>query len=179
MDFVSAQLQDGHLFRILTVLDQFTRECVALSADTSMSGAKVAFVLSQATVERRATPDSITMENGSEFNSKALDGWAVPRSVQLDFIRPCRPVENGYIESLNGRLRDDCLNIELVFSLADARQKLAAWREDYNHQRFPAETPTAFAQLHHAKPVEGRQKPSSFAPSPIHMAGPRSKSRVR
>jgi putative transposase len=149
MDFVSARLTNGRLFRILTVVDQFTRECVALKAGVSMSGSQVAAVLDQARQEREATPVSITVDNGSEFSSKSLDTWAVTNGVVLAFIRPGRPVENGFIESFNGRLRDEFLNVELLFSLADAQSKLAQWREDFNHARphsaLADRTPEEFA----------------------------------
>jgi len=80
-------------------------------------------------------PESITVDNGSEFCSRVLDAWAYENGVRLDFIRPGRPVENGFIESFNGKLRDECLNTELFFSLADAREKLEKWRRDYNQSR--------------------------------------------
>lgn len=102
MDFVSDKLADGRSFRILTVVDQFTRECVALEADRSMTGRKVAEVLEGARVERGALPETITVDNGSEFSGRALEAWAMANEVQLCFIRPGRPVENGFIESFNG-----------------------------------------------------------------------------
>jgi putative transposase len=134
MDFVSERLYDGRWFRVLTVVDQFTRECLLLLADSSLTGQKVALALSQVIAEREA-PESITVDNGTEFASKAMDAWAYQYRVQLDFIRPGRPVENGYIESFNGRLRDECLNVHVFFALADVREKLELWREDYNQVR--------------------------------------------
>ena len=104
MDFVAARLLDGRWFRVLTVVDQFTRECLLLLADSSLTGHKVALALSQVIAER-GTPVSITVDNGTEFGSRAMDGWAYQFGVQLDFIRPGKPVENSYIESFNGRLR--------------------------------------------------------------------------
>ena len=100
MDFVAARLIDGRWFRVLTVVDQFTRECLLLLADSSLTGQKVALALSQVVAERGA-PVSITVDNGSEFVSKAMEAWAYQYRVDLDFIRPGRPVENGYIESFN------------------------------------------------------------------------------
>ena len=88
-----------------------------------------------AVVTGRGTPRSITVDNGTEFASKVMDLWAYRNSVHLDFIRPERPVENWYIESFNGRLRDECLNVEVFFTLADARRKLALWHHDYNYHR--------------------------------------------
>lgn len=111
MDFMRARLLDGRWFRVLTVIDQFTRECLALVADGALNGHRVALALSQVITERGA-PESITVDNGSEFASKAMDAWSYQYGVQLEFIRPGRPIDNGYIESFNGRLRDECLNVE-------------------------------------------------------------------
>ena len=119
---------------MLTVVDQFTRECLVLLADSSLTGTKVAQALSEIVAERGA-PVSITVDNGTEFQSKAMDVWAYQHGVQLDFIRPGRPTENGYIESFNGRLRDECLNVQVFFTVADARDKLEQWRLDYNRVR--------------------------------------------
>ncbi len=148
MDFVAARLLDGRWFRVLTVIDQFTRECVLLLADSSLTGHKVALALSQAIVERGA-PVSITVDNGTEFVSKAMDVWAYQHGVQLDFIRPGRPVENSYIESFNGGLRDECLNVEVFFTIVDVREKLESWRMDYNlvrpHSALEDRAPEIFA----------------------------------
>ena len=152
MDFVSDKLADGRSFRILTVVDQFTRECVCLEADRSMTGSKVALALTNAGVERESMPVSITCDNGSEFASKALESWAIDHDVRLCFIRPGRPVENGFIESFNGRLRDECLNVSWFSSLTDASRKLTTWRSHYNEQRphsaLNDKAPAVFAQLH-------------------------------
>jgi putative transposase len=152
MDFVSDKLANGRSIRILTVVDQFTRECVALVADRSMSGAKVVEALQQAGSESGGSPESITCDNGSEFTSRALEAWAMGHDVQLIFIRPGRPVENGFIESFNGRLRDECLNVEWFTSLEQAREKLAAWRHHYNYQRphsaLRDQTPASVAAQH-------------------------------
>lgn len=131
MDFVSDRFVDGLWFRVLTVFDQFTRECLLLLVDSALSGEKVALAL-EPVVSQRGVPMSITEDNGSEFASRAMDAWAYGHGISLDFIRPGKPVENGYIESFNGRLRDECLNVSLFFSLEDARGKLEAWRRDYN-----------------------------------------------
>jgi putative transposase len=134
MDFVHQRLIDGRGFRVLTVLDQCTRECLRLVADTGLTGQKVAAAL-EPIVQYRGAPQAITMDNGSEFASRALEAWAYQHRIQLDFIRPGKPVENSFIESFNGRLRDECLNVELFFSVQDAREKLERWRDDYNHHR--------------------------------------------
>ena len=152
MDLVSDKLADGRSFRILTVVDQFTRECVCLEADRAMTGMKVAQALERAKAERGGLARSITVDNGSEFCSRALEAWVMGQGVQLCFIRPGRPVENGFIESFNGRLRDEFLNVEWFSSMADARQKLANFRKHYNHERphsaLADRTPAAFAELH-------------------------------
>ena len=151
-DFVSDKLADGRTIRILTVIDQFTRECVWLEADRSMNGPKVVAALTCAIAERSATPHSITLDNGSEFAGRAMEAWAIQAGVQLCFIRPGRPVENGFIESFNGRLRDECLNVEWFTSLNEAREKLAGWRDHYNHRRphsaLDDRAPAVFAGLH-------------------------------
>ena len=134
MDFVSDRFVDGRWFRVLTVVDQFTRECLLLYADRALSGGKVAAQLERV-VKDRGVPLSITVDNGSEFASRAMDAWAYGHGIRLDFIRPGKPVENGYLESFNGRLRDECLNVSLFFSLEDAREKLEQWRRDYNRAR--------------------------------------------
>jgi putative transposase len=149
MDFVAARLLDGRWFRVLTVVDQFTRECLLLLADSSLTGQKVAWGLAQVIAER-GTPTSITVDNGSEFYSRAMEAWAYQYGVQLDFIRPGKPVENSYIESFNGRLRDECLNVEVFLALSDVRDKLTRWREDYNqvrpHSALGDSAPAAFAR---------------------------------
>jgi putative transposase len=137
MDFMSDRLTDGRAFRVLTIVDQFSRECPLLEVDRSLTGKRVVECLERL-AWLRGKPESITADNGSEFCRRALDAWAYQNAVKLDFIRPGRPVENGFIESFNGKLRDECLNTELFFSLADAREKLEKWRWDYNQSRPPS-----------------------------------------
>ncbi len=108
MDFISARLIDGRWFRTLTVLDLFTRESLALVADRSLTGVEVAAALSDVLRQRHA-PMAITVDNGSEFVSRAMDAWVDAHDVRLDFIRPGKPVENAFIESFNGKLRDGVL----------------------------------------------------------------------
>jgi putative transposase len=150
MDFVAQRLPDGRWIRVLTVVDQYTRECLTLHADSALSGEKVARALDRV-VAGRGAPKSITVDNGTEFASKAMDLWAYTNGVHLDFIRPGRPVENGYIESFNGRLRDECLNVEVFLTLVDARRKLGMWQHDYNHHRphsaLADRTPAEFAAV--------------------------------
>lgn len=167
MDFVSDKLADGRAFRILTVVDQFTRECIWLEADRSMTGARVAKALTQAAAERNGFPKSITCDNGSEFGSRIVEAWAMEHDVRLCFIRPGRPVENGFAESFNGRLRDECLNVNWFSSLGDAHRKLATWRRHYNEQRphsaLEDRAPASFAKLH-------VQRGTRFALNTFHKA---------
>jgi len=180
MDFVSDKFADGRSFRILTVIDQFTRECVGLEADRSMTGKKVAEALERARQERGSLPESITVDNGSEFSGRALEAWAMTNDVQLCFIRPGRPVENGFIESFNGRLRDECLNVEWFSSLDDAREKLRKFREHYNHQRphssLGDRAPAVFAAMcrsEEASPQVWAGEEAHMPPLPLqpHPAG--------
>ena len=129
MDFVSDRMVNGGWFRILTVVDQYTRECLCAHADRSQTGEKVSEQLERV-IALRGAPESITSDNGSEFAGQAMDYWAHQTGVKLDFIRPGRPVENGYIESFNGRLRDECLNVEVFLDLADAQSKIESWKHD-------------------------------------------------
>ena len=121
-----------------------------MHADRSQTGEKVAEQLDRL-ITLRGAPGSITSDNGSEFTGKAMDLWAHLAGVKLNFIRPGKPVENGYIESFNGRLRDECLNVEVFLDLADARRKLDKWKADYNHQRphsaLADRTPNEFASV--------------------------------
>lgn len=134
MDFVSDQLCAGRRFRTLNVIDDCTRECVAIEVDTSIGGARVARVLEQLT-ETRGTPAVIVCDNGPEFTGTALDEWAHRRGVRIQFIRPGKPVENAFVESFNGKFRDECLNEHWFLDLSDARTKIEAWRRDYNGAR--------------------------------------------
>ena len=148
MDFVSDRFADGRWFRILTVVDQYTRECLCVHAERSQTGKKVAEQLNRI-VARRGPPESITSDNGSEFVGKAMENWSYQTGVKLDFIRPGKPVENGFVESFNGRLRDECLNVEVFFDVNDARTKLERWQADFNHNRphssLQDQTPDDFA----------------------------------
>ena len=156
MDFIMDRLENGIYFRTLTVVDQFTRECPVLASARSLTASNVVQALDKVAAER-GYPESITVDNGSEFCSRIMDAWAYEHGVKLDFIRPGKPVENGFIESFNGRLRDECLNVELFWSVEDARDKLEKWRMDYNHHRPHSSLanlpPAAFAnELHHRTP---------------------------
>ena len=134
MDFVADALADGRRFRALTIVDHFSRESVGIEVGASLTGQHVVEVLRRLNRLGRR-PQWITVDNGSEFISKALDQWAHWHKVQLDFIRPGKPVENAYIESFNGRFRQECLNANWFSSLEDARMTIEAWRQEYNTQR--------------------------------------------
>lgn len=134
MDFVSDSLLDGRRFRTLTIVDEWSRESPAMEVDASLTGQRVVRVLERLAAIR-PLPASIRMDNGPEFISKALDAWAYAQGVRLQFIQPGKPTQNAYIESFNGRLREECLNEEVFTSLADARDKIEYWRQDYNTRR--------------------------------------------
>lgn len=134
MDFVHDAVADGRAFRILTVVDQWSRQSPILDVASSMSGASVAAALDRA-IGSGPAPRSITVDHGTEFLSRALEDWAYQRGVALDFTRPGKPTDNSYIESFNGRLRDECLNVHQFTDLADAKQRVEAWRIDYNEVR--------------------------------------------
>ena len=151
MDFVTDSLVSGRRFRVFTLVDDFTRECLALVADVCLTGRRVAQALAQV-VRERGAPNVMVSDNGPEFISRALEEWEFATGIRHQFIRPGKPVENAYIESFNGRLRDEFLNENLFFSTDDANFKLAAWRIDYNtvrpHGRLGQATPQAYAKLH-------------------------------
>jgi putative transposase len=134
MDFVFDGTAGGRTFRTLNVIDRFTRECLVIEVDTSITGQRVVAVLALL-VAMHGKPQSIRIDNGPEFISKALDAWAFEHGIALHFIRPAKPTENGHIESFNGRLRDECLNVNWFLDLADAREKIELWRKDYNEVR--------------------------------------------
>jgi putative transposase len=132
MDFMSDQLgPSGRRFRVLTVVDDFTRECVVLHADFSIPGVTVTRVLDK--LNRR--PKIFNIDNGSEFTGKVMDAWAFERGIKMDFIRPGKPNENAFIESFNGKFRDECLSENWFVSLEDVRRTIEEWRIDYNENR--------------------------------------------
>ena len=149
MDFVADALFDGRKLRMLTVVDLFTRECLAIDVGQSLKGEDVARVLTSIT-ETRGLPKTIKSDNGSEFISKVMDKWAYERGVELDFSRPGKPTDNANVESFNGRLRQECLNATWFMSLDDARGKIEAWRMYYNesrpHSALDWATPAEFAR---------------------------------
>src|SRR5262245_29282043 len=134
MDFVHDALAAGRPFRILTLVDQWRRSRPLLEVASRMSGYTVGEALDRV-LEGAPRPHSITVDHGTEFQSRALENWAYRRGVQLDFIRPGKPIENAFIESFNGRFRAECLNVQQFASIADAQTKIEAWRLDYNQRR--------------------------------------------
>lgn len=136
MDFVSDQLgPSGRRFRTLNVVDDFTRECLVIEVDTSLPGARVVEALERVIFIRGRKPRSITIDNGPEFTGRDLDAWAHQNEIRLDFIRPGKPVENAFIESFNGKFRDECLSGHWFVDLAEAKVRIEEWREDYNRER--------------------------------------------
>jgi putative transposase len=154
MDFVHDQLFDGRPFRMLTVIDQFSRQSPLIESRFAFRGSDVVAALDRI-VEHTGTPLSITVDHGTEFTSKCLEEWAYRRGVKLDFTHPGKPTDNGHIESFNGRLRDECLNVNQFISLDDAREQIERWRVDYNvhrpHSSLGNLTPGEFAKLRQGK----------------------------
>jgi len=148
LDFVSDALTDGRRFRVLAVVDDYTRECLALVADTSLSGLRVARELDQL-VMRRGRPDTIVSDNGTELTSMAILRWSQETGVEWHYIAPGKPTQNAFVESFNGRFRDECLNETLFSTLAEARAAIRSWKEDYNqkrpHSALGNQTPAEFA----------------------------------
>jgi putative transposase len=150
LDFVSDALATGRSFRVLTIVDAFTRECLALEVDTSLSSQRLTRTLEQV-IEQRGRPQAIRCDNGPELTSRHFLSWCEERHIQLIHIQPGKPVQNGPAESFNGRFRDECLNAHWFANLADARNKIAQWRQEYNgerpHSSLGYRTPNEFAEV--------------------------------
>ena len=161
MDFIVDGLATGRMVRILSVVDAYTRECLALEADTSLGSGRVTRVLERA-ISERGRPETVRSDNGPEFTSRRMIGWAADWKVGLVNIEPGKPMQNGHVESFNGRLRDECLNTSWFRTLNDVRCTLSTWREEYNHERphssLDYRTPNEFRTL-----LEGR---GAMAPLP-------------
>jgi putative transposase len=155
LDFVMDTLVNGRRFRILTLVDDFTRECLGLVVDTSLTAPRVVREL-DCIIETRGCPRMIVSDNGTEFTSNAILAWQQERDIEWHYIAPGKPMQNGFVESFNGRLRDECLNEHLFANLNEARQIIEAWRIDYNtkrpHTSLKGLTPTEFA----ARPKQGQ-----------------------
>jgi len=163
MDFVSDQLSSGRRLKILTIVDDHSRESPALEVDFAMGGERVCRVLDRI-FEEKGYPRVIRSDNGPEFAGKALDEWAYRHGVLLDFIDPGKPVQNAYVESFNGKFRDECLNEHWFMTLEEAREEIELWRQDYNefrpHSSLENLTPKEFAAKSEA--LLASQKQSSF-----------------
>jgi putative transposase len=153
MDFVMDALFDGRRFRALTLVDNFSRECLEIEVGTSLKGEDVVRVMERIRLTRGVVPQRIKVDNGSEFISKALDKWACENKVALDFSRPGKPTDNAFIESFNGSFRDECLNINWFLSLENAKEKINAFKNEYNHFR-------PHSALGNLTPVEAIEKQS-------------------
>jgi putative transposase len=149
MDFMGDSLATGRMFRVLNIVDDYSREAIATEVDTSLPGLRVVRVLERI-AQMRALPAMIVCDNGPEFTGRALDSWAYARGVQLHFIRPGKPIENAFAESFNGRMRDECLNESWFVDLSEARTQIGSWRIDYNevrpHSALGNRTPTEYAR---------------------------------
>lgn len=175
MDYTQDALASGRKFRTLNLMDGYTREAVAIETDTSLPGARVVRVL-EGLRARRGLPRQIVVDNGTEFTSRVVDQWAHQRGVQLHFIDPGKPAQNAFIESFNGKFRDECLNENWFVSLAEAREKIETWRKDYNrvrpHSALGYQTPEEFAARHGpAAPAAVSAAPRPALPPQAH-AGP-------
>jgi len=160
MDFVTDSLFNGRRFRSLTVVDNYSRECLAIEVGQHIRGEDVTGTMDRLKVVR-GIPKSIKVDNGPEFISKELDKWAYEHGVTLDYSRPGKPIDNAFIESFNGSFRDECLNTNWFLSLEDAREKIETWRRDYNewrpHSSLDNLTPVQYRQIH-----GGQERPKSL-----------------
>ena len=154
MDFVCDSLFNGHRFRSLTIVDNYSRECLAIEVGQSLKGGDVVEVMDRL-VALRGKPDRIQCDNGSEFISKVMDKWAYDHGVTIDFSRPGKPMDNALVESFNRSFRDECLNVNWFLSMEDAREKIDRWRVEYNefrpHSSLGDLTPKEFAERTAAK----------------------------
>jgi putative transposase len=134
LDFVSDALADGRKIRLLTVIDEYTRVCLGIAVDTSLSGARVSRELDKL-IEEYGKPETILSDNGTEFTSHVILRWSLEKKIQWDYIQPGKPYQNGTIESFNGKLRDECLNETLFLNLKEAEKSIENWRCSYNEER--------------------------------------------
>jgi putative transposase len=160
MDFVADSLVNGRRLKLLTVADDFTHECVDIAADYGISGEYVTRQLDQAALFR-GYPSAVRTDNGPEFTSRAFMGWAQAKGIRHLLIEPGKPMQNGYIESFNGKLRDECLNEQWFETLHQARTTIAAWRRDYNEERPHSSLgripPARFAEQHRRRAGDAAQ----------------------
>ncbi len=172
MDFVSDSMRTGQKLRVLNIVDDCTRLSTAITADTSISGQRVVRTLEEAAAVH-GLPKSIVTDNGPEFTSRALDQWAHDNGVQLFFIEPGKPVQNAFVESFNGKFRDECLNQHVFDDVHDARRKISAWREDYNTRR-PHESLGWKTPQEHAASLVGASALRASTPTRLGPLSPNS-----
>lgn len=174
LDFVHDQFACGRRFRVLNVVDDVTRECLAAVSDTSISGRRVARELT-ALIERRGKPGMIVSDHGTEFTSNAILAWSKEHRIEWHYIAPGKPMQNGYVESFNGRMRDELLNESLFFGLDHARSAISEWVDDYNtfrpHSSLGYQTPAAYAETIAATGSNAAQD-ESFAFAPVAPTAP-------
>ena len=167
IDFVADRLACGRMFRALTVVDDVSKVCPAIEVDLSLSSQRVIRALERA-IELHGKPAMLVMDNGPEFTSRAFDSWAYARGIRLHWIGPGKPVQKAYVESFNGRFRDECLNVHHFADLSDARALIETWREDYNelrpHSALGGKTPNEFLSL-----SEGGMPPSEREPATLSI----------
>ena len=161
MDFIVDGLANGRMVRILSVVDAFTRECLALEADTSLGSGRVTRVLDRL-IDERGVPENVRSDNGPEFTSRRMLGWAEERKITLVHIQPGRPMQNGHVESFHGRLRDECLNVSWFRTLNDVRLTIDRWRHEYNcerpHSSLDYRTPREFSIARGCGDVESKER---------------------
>ena len=176
LDFVYDQFASGQRFRILNIMDDVTRECLAAIPDTSISGRRVAQELSKL-VERRGKPGMIVSDNGTELTCNAVLSWCSEHKIDWHYIAPGKPMQNGFVESFNGRMRDELLNETMFRNLAHARVVIRDWAHDYNtnrpHSALGYETPKAFAEHLNTATVRSTTPNESFVPLPVAQPAPK------
>jgi len=166
MDFVCDNLFNGRRIRALTVVDNFSRECLAIHVGQSIKGEQVVSIMDALKLFTGRVPERIQVDNGSEFISKAMDRWAYENGIVLDFSRPSKPTDNAFIESFNGSFRDECLNTHWFLSVDDAKEKIEAWRRDYNgfrpHSALDNMTPTEYRKKQFKTPDFSNSECTAF-----------------
>jgi putative transposase len=176
MDFVSDALFDGRKFRALTLVDNYSRECLAIYVGQSLRGRDVVNVLERIKKERKIVPKRIQTDNGSEFISKEMDRWAYENKVIMDYSRPGKPTDNPFVESFNGSFRDECLNAHWFLSLEDASEKIEAWRKEYNefrpHSALNDLTPMEFKEQWFVHKRENKALPGAPSSDPMIFGSP-------
>jgi putative transposase len=174
IDFMSDATASGRKLRLFNAVDDFSREAIAMECDTSITALQVARILDRAAAERGAYPTAIVCDNGPEFASRELDRWAHKHGVKLDFIDRGKPVQNCFVESFNGRVREECLNLHWFVDLADARREIAIWMREYNedrgHSSLGKKTPREFATRWRSAMETAENAKNAFPPVPTAPA---------